>query len=131
MQNSTDLNVTYDTNNAQINANQSYYFSSSSTQNRQDYYFHRLGMARDHTDDSVAHTMSSLGDDDDDDDGTEMQAISPIGRYVLLHFVDDDDTLSHHNYCSLYSITNDHSNYCYLFFSLLYNYCRIYSEASD
>lgn len=71
---STDL--TYDTNIAQINANQSYYFSSAQ-QNRQQHYFHRLGMTHlDNTDDSI-QTMSSLGDDDV---GTEMEAKS-TGRY--------------------------------------------------
>lgn len=70
---STDL--TYDTNIAQINTNQSYHFSS--TQNRQQHYFYRLGMTHlDNTDDSI-QTMSSLGDDDV---GTEMEAKS-TGRY--------------------------------------------------
>jgi hypothetical protein len=71
VQSTGHLTGTYDTNIAQINANQSYYISS--TQNRH-HNFHRLRMtALDYTDESV-QTMSSLGDDDDDDDdGTEVQ----------------------------------------------------------
>ena len=95
VQSTGHLTGTYDTNIAQINANQSY--NISSTQNRR-HYFHRLRMtALDYTDDSI-QTMSSLGDDDDDDDGTEVQ-VKSAGRYSFSLMI-----ILYHNNCTVSSI---------------------------
>jgi len=95
VQSTGHLTGTYDTNIAQINANQSY--DISSTQNRR-HYFHRLRMtALDYIDDSI-QTMSSLGDDDDDD-GTEVQ-VKSAGRYSFSLMI----IILYHNNCTVSSI---------------------------